>query len=238
MTIAWQFHRHSLILLVNCFWKLSACVDPPPFFKHTFVVSIKDYELVPFTNRASKKKHTLGKTDTLTKTRRKQTSRTQTSYHIYYSSILVFFLLCWLLYLPIPPFIYATIQSASLTSQLCRKENTFPFWKHPPPQPRAIQIQFHFLWWFQSPRRDNNWDDVLAYTRVRRKQGLELSHQQLGSSPLPGASCSDLPAHSAVSAHVNAWGCPLFMPWSCQDDALQLFEAINAHPPHISCSSP
>lgn len=54
--------------------------------------------------------------------------------------------------------------------------------------------------------------EVLAYTGVRSKQGLKIPHQLLGSSPLPGAGCSELPAHKAGSCMCEHTGCPLPMP--------------------------
>ena len=199
-------------------------MDLPPLCKHAYVVSIQECELVAYRNlsyiclshwQGRQAKHTCRrKTDALLpKLEEKQTKHpTHPKQHITPTIALFFyfFLLCCLLYLPLPPFIHATLQSPSLTSQLCRKGNTFPFWKHPPPQPKdpvsfSLVIPIH-------QEGTITGKEILAYTGVRSKQGLTIPHQLLGNSPLPGAGCSELPAHQAGSCVCKRTGCPLPTP--------------------------
>lgn len=87
--------------------------------------------------------------------------------------------------------------------------------------------------------------ELLAYTAVRSKQGLKIPHQLLGSLPLPGVGCSELPAHQAGSCACKRTGCLLPMPpvakmmlWSYLKQSTHTPLALAVHLPRKPSAKP
>lgn len=185
-------------------------MDPPPF-KHTFVISIKEYELVAYRNPSyiclsyrqgeQAKNARKEKTCTITKTGRKINEKnpeqhiTSTIAPFLFSSYYAVFCIC--LSLPAPMQHYGALLPRH--SSAGRKTH-FP------------SGNIHNLGKFRSsfslvtPMYQERiiGKEVLVYPGAESKQGLEASHQLLGSSPLPGAGCSNSQPTTQAPVRVNA----------------------------------
>lgn len=130
-------------------------MDPPPFFKHTFVVSIKEYELVAHRNpsyicpsyrQGEQAKNTRrGKTDALLPKSEEKTNKKTPNTHLLQLHS------CFLPAMLFAVFVCPSPHPCNITEHFScetalQEGKHISLLKHPPPQPRAIQIQFHFLW--------------------------------------------------------------------------------------------